>query len=286
MDLDGNGKVTFDEFLKFAEGSCVSSPSPSKRKSSHPTMVLIGRCKAGVNLKSVNLAEVLGKYGGGGHPKAASASVKLDIDIVEELETETETETEMELENAEPEAKIIMQNIVDTIISTSLVHQSRVSEFMTSPVLFATQGMKEADVEGLFKRIEGLRALPVCDENNAVVGLVTFKEIAMAKQRLLNKLEKHNRKKTAAASSSHAAAKDFTNPVKGWMLQHFVVVHELTTMKEAEEILLNNEVGYLPVVEEVSNKLVGMITRTDVLRHRRYYGALHYHNKGQRKRAK
>jgi len=68
------------------------------------------------------------------------------------------------------------------------------------------------------------------------------------------------------------------------MLQHFQTVQKDTTMKEAEDILLNSELGYLPVVEgeeagKLGGKLVGLITRTDVLRQHQFYSNLHYHNK-------
>ena len=39
-------------------------------------------------------------------------------------------------------------------------------------------------------------------------------------------------------------------------------------------------VGCIPVVEDGTKKLVGMVTRTDLLRQHRYYPSLHYHNKG------
>jgi len=36
----------------------------------------------------------------------------------------------------------------------------------------------------------------------------------------------------------------------------------------------------IPVVQEGTKKLIGMVTRTDLLRQHRYYPTLHYHNKG------
>lgn len=51
-------------------------------------------------------------------------------------------------------------------------------------------------------------------------------------------------------------------------------------MAEVELILLENDVGCIPVVADGTNQLVGMVTRTDLLRQHRYYNTLHYHNKG------
>jgi predicted transcriptional regulator len=39
-------------------------------------------------------------------------------------------------------------------------------------------------------------------------------------------------------------------------------------------------VGCLPVVADNTKHLIGMVTRTDLLRQHRYYQSLHYHNKG------
>ncbi len=39
-------------------------------------------------------------------------------------------------------------------------------------------------------------------------------------------------------------------------------------------------VGCIPVVADGTKKLVGMVTRTDLLRQHKYYPSLHYHNKG------
>jgi len=52
------------------------------------------------------------------------------------------------------------------------------------------------------------------------------------------------------------------------------------TMSEVEAVLLENDVGCIPVVQDGTKQLVGMVTRTDLLRQHRYYPTLHYHNKG------
>ena len=45
--------------------------------------------------------------------------------------------------------------------------------------------------------------------------------------------------------------------------------------------MFGQDVGFLPVVDSLeSMQPVGLLTRTDLLRQRAYYGSLHYHNKG------
>ena len=64
------------------------------------------------------------------------------------------------------------------------------------------------------------------------------------------------------------------------MLQHIMTVEASRTMAEVETILLENDVGCIPVVKDGTMELVGMVTRTDLLRQHQYYSSLHYHNKG------
>jgi CBS domain-containing protein len=54
--------------------------------------------------------------------------------------------------------------------------------------------------------------------------------------------------------------------VKAWMKQHITTVEASMTMAEVEAILLANDVGCIPVVQDGTNQLVGMLTRTDLLR--------------------
>ena len=73
-------------------------------------------------------------------------------------------------------------------------------DFMTAPVLSAKPHMTEKQVEDLFTRYD-VRALPVVDDQNEVIGLVTYKEVAAAKQRLWNKQQKQLRQKDRVLQS-------------------------------------------------------------------------------------
>ncbi len=207
------------------------------------TMIVIGRVKAGVNMKHVNLNRLFQQFGGGGHSKAASCTVRLED---------------------ESTAGTILQGIVDELIETGLMQQPTVGDFMTSPVLSAKPTMTEKQVEDLFVRYD-VRALPVVDDNNDVVGLVTYKEVAAAKQRLWNKEQKRIRqeaKKSEKATSNKKGKNNNTNDpeqnnevskerklgsaLKGWMKQHVKTVETSMTMAEVEQILIENDVGVIP----------------------------------------
>ncbi|KAL3782789.1 hypothetical protein ACHAW5_005743 [Stephanodiscus triporus] len=257
-----------------------------KSPSTPSTMTIIGRVKAGVNVRNVNLNTLFQKFNGGGHPKAASATAKLED---------------------ESEAKRVLQGLVDELIDASLEQQLTVGDFMQSPVLSAKPSMTEKQVEDLFIRYD-VRALPVVDDDNRVIGLVSYKEVAAAKMRLLNKQEKRMRQmeKAVAEGKTLPESRPLESALKGWMKQHVQTVEASQTMAEVENILLEADgelhicidrllvvllltanktgslsiVGCIPVVVDNTKQLIGMVTRTDLLRQHRYYSSLHYHNKG------
>ena len=273
IDTDGDGKINFDEFVNFtidAEKRQQELTASGEADASKPsTMIIIGRVKAGVNMKGVKLNRLLEKFGGGGHAKAASATVRL---------------------SDESEAEGVLEGLIDEIIETSLQEQVTVGDFMTAPVLSVKPDMTEKQVEDLFTRYD-VRALPVVDEANEVIGLVTYKEVAAAKQRMWNKEQKKLRREKEAAEKgieipyqenkvNKERQRKSGSTVKGWMKQHVRLVEDSTTMAEMEAILLESDVGCIPVVAEGTKILIGMVTRTDLLRQHRYYPTLHYHNKG------
>ena len=235
------------------EGNLPTTPS---------TMTIIGRVKAGVNVRNVNLNTLFQQYNGGGHPKAASCTAKLED---------------------ESEAKEVLQGLVDEVIDSSLEQQLTVGDFMQSPVLSAKPTMTEKQVEDLFIRYD-VRALPVVDDDNQVIGLVSYKEVAAAKMRLINKQEKRIRQMEKMAAQGKEIPEGLSRPLesalKGWMKQHVQTVEASLTMAEVQNILLDQDVGCIPVVMDNTKQLIGMVTRTDLLRQHRYYSSLHYHNKG------
>lgn len=207
----------WDALRSEIEGKPPSSPS---------TMTIIGRVKAGVNVRNVNLNKLFQKFNGGGHPKAASATAKLED---------------------ESDAKKVLQDLVDELIENSLDKQLTVGDFMQSPVLSAKPTMTEKQVEDLFIRYD-VRALPVVDDDNRVIGLVSYKEVAAAKMRLLNKQEKRLRQieKAAMQGKPMPEERPLESALKGWMKQHVQTVEASQTMAEVENILLETDGELLP----------------------------------------
>mmetsp|Transcript_31965 Transcript_31965/g.67041 ORF Transcript_31965/g.67041 Transcript_31965/m.67041 type:complete len:673 (+) Transcript_31965:162-2180(+) len=267
IDTNGDGKIDFEEFVYFytnmeeqRKWDAMRDEIEGKLPSTPSTMTIIGRVKAGVNVRNVNLNTLFQQFNGGGHPKAASATAKLDD---------------------ESEAKKVLQGLVDELIDASLEQQLTVGDFMQSPVLSAKPTMTEKQVEDLFIRYD-VRALPVVDDNNEVIGLVSYKEVSAAKMRLINKQEKRIRQieKAAEQGKELPEGRPLESALKGWMKQHVQTVEASLTMAEVEHVLLETDVGCIPVVVDNTKQLIGMVTRTDLLRQHRYYSSLHYHNKG------
>ena len=266
IDVDSNGKIDFEEFVSFysdmeKQEQLDSLRSAADSKAKPMVMTIIGRVKAGVNVRNVNLNTLFQKFNGGGHPKAASATAKLEN---------------------ESDAKKVLRGLVDELIDASLEQQLTVGDFMQSPVLSAKPSMTEKQVEDLFMRYD-VRALPVVDDDNCVIGLVSYKEVTAAKLRLLNKQEKRLRqmeRDLAEGKTVSESPRPLESALKGWMKQHVQTVEASQTMSEVENILLEADVGCIPVVADNTKQLIGMVTRTDLLRQHRYYSSLHYHNKG------
>jgi hypothetical protein len=81
MDKDSNGKIDFEEFVYFytdmeedqRKMETLRADIHGKSPSTPSTMTIIGRVKAGVNVRNVNLNTLFQKFNGGGHPKVCDS---------------------------------------------------------------------------------------------------------------------------------------------------------------------------------------------------------------------
>eukprot|EP00953_Heterococcus_sp_UTEX-ZZ885_P029202 15528-Heterococcus_DN1.PRE.2 len=94
-----------------------------------------------------------------------------------------------------------------------------------------------------------IRGMPVCTADNTVLGLID-KDIVRKAQDM----------------------DQGQNKCKGWMLQFAAKADVNQTISEIEDMLVLNDAGRLPVLED--GKLVGLITRTDLLRHHNFYDSV------------
>lgn len=91
---------------------------------------------------------------------------------------------------------------------------------------------------------EGKKGLPVVDEYGVLQGMVTMREMRLAEYK--------------------GGEKAMKNPVSGFMHTNVVSVAPNTPFYEASALIAENSIGRLPVVND-EHKLIGLVTRTDVL---------------------
>ncbi len=161
----------------------------------------------------IDVAKILSKFGGGGHPQAASAVLKGKAFGLE---------------------KEISQNI-EKGLSVPL----NVESVMSSPVRWVSPETTIKEASLLILKY-GHSGFPVV-ENGKVVGVISRKEIDKAVHHGL----------------SHA-------PVKGFMSREVITVSPETSLYEVEKIMLERGIGRVPVLKE--RKIVGIVTRSDILR--------------------
>jgi tRNA nucleotidyltransferase (CCA-adding enzyme) len=217
---------------------------------------LIGR-RSG-RASAVDLNSVMGEWKGGGHPAAAAASLRLGgsgdegggggggggavkVEGVEAVLLEKAREARMTCE-----ANAVLGAALDAILS-QVPKQVTASEVMTRTVFSCAPGDTMEHALGLMRRVEK-KAMPVVDEESgALQGMLKFRDVVKAMQ----------------------SAKG-GQQVKAWMRRELVTVHEDTPFTELEG-MLQEQTGRLPVVDD-DGVLLGIVTRTDVLRHHKLYG--------------
>lgn len=174
-------------------------------------IVIVGRSRA----DEIDCGEVMTRFGGGGHPSAASAIVK----------------------------KMMLNECIDLlkIVITEQIRPVRLAEnIMTSPV-------KTVPLTGTFNMAMdlfmkyNLNIMPVVDKDGALVGLISRRDILQGL--------KHGLK---------------DEPVRSLMQIEFRTVEPDVPYYLAEEMMLSYNQKMLPVVD--NGKLLGVITRTDLLR--------------------
>ncbi|WNS74622.1 acetoin utilization AcuB family protein [Bacillus sp. DTU_2020_1000418_1_SI_GHA_SEK_038] len=95
-----------------------------------------------------------------------------------------------------------------------------------------------------------IRHLPIIDENQYLIGLVTDRDIRDATPSILFETEKFKEL--------------LQNPLKMIMKTDIITGHPLDFVEEVSGILYEHRIGCLPILKE--DKLVGIVTETDLLR--------------------
>ncbi|PSB55329.1 CBS domain-containing protein [Chamaesiphon polymorphus] len=179
-------------------------------------VTIIGRSQ----IPEVDLRELFGAIGGGGHAGAASASLR-GIDV-----------------------KKTLDRLLAAILA-AIPQPLTARDLMSAPIRTIRSDTTIAEAQRILLRY-GHSGLPIVDapaddRSDRLVGIISRRDLDIALHH----------------GFSHA-------PVKGYMTNQVRTIAPDTTLPEIEDLMVTYDIGRLPVLAD--GKLVGIVTRTDVLR--------------------
>ncbi|MCL2601916.1 MAG: CBS domain-containing protein [Treponema sp.] len=127
-----------------------------------------------------------------------------------------------------------------------------ISRVMTKNPIFIHPDMPINDVRALMAK-EKVGHLPVLDRSNVLAGLLTKKDLLKAAPSTATSLDMYE----ISYLLSKMTAKDI-------MVKKVITVGENEVVEEAARIMVDNDIGCLPVMR--SGRIVGIITDTDLFR--------------------
>ena len=128
-------------------------------------------------------------------------------------------------------------------LGSALAPAYTASDIMTAEVETLNENTSLLDASRHLEEISHT-GTPVLNDAGELVGFLTLRDIMKGRR----------------SDQMHA-------PVKGYMTRKLVTVAPGTTVREIDELMLENNVGHLPVVED--SRLFGIVTRSDYLDFRR-----------------
>jgi tRNA nucleotidyltransferase (CCA-adding enzyme) len=137
---------------------------------------------------------------------------------------------------------IALQRLLDAV-REQIQPSIRARDIMSRPVKTVSPDAPISEADSIIART-GHSGLVVTQDNNHVVGIITRREVD----------------KALGHGLGHA-------PVKGYMVREPVTVQEEATLGELQNVIIERQAGFLPVL--FGGRLSGVVTRTDVL------GAIH-----------
>ncbi len=143
--------------------------------------------------------------------------------------------TVKEIENPETTFSQIVAGLI-----AQVPHPTIARDIMSSPVRTIRPDTSIEDAERILFRY-GHSGLSVVDDRDRLVGVISRRDLDLALHH----------------GFSHA-------PVKGYMSKNLKTITPQTPLKEIESLMVTYDVGRLPVLDR--DRLVGIVTRTDVLR--------------------
>jgi len=135
--------------------------------------------------------------------------------------------------------ELTLTELIDQIKS-QIPHPLTARELMSSPVRTILPNTTIAEAQRILFRY-GHSGLSVVDKTGQLVGIISRRDLELALHH----------------GFGHA-------PVKGYMSRNLKTITPDTALPEIEDLMVTYDVGRLPVLQD--NQLLGVVTRTDVLR--------------------
>ncbi|MFN2356004.1 MAG: CBS domain-containing protein, partial [Desulfopila sp.] len=121
----------------------------------------------------------------------------------------------------------------------------RISDIMSFPVISVSPTTPMRDVQDLMarKKIRGIMVM----KDDTIHGIIVLWDLKRVKKK-----------------------EHWDSPVKAFMSRNIITIDPGSAPSIAAGLMIENDVGYLPVVE--NDKVIGIVTRTDILTY--YYDLL------------
>lgn len=130
-------------------------------------------------------------------------------------------------------------------LASNRTESARISDIMSFPVISVTPSTTMRDVQSLMatKKVRGIMVM----EETKIHGIIVLWDFKRVKRE-----------------------SQWNSPVKAFMSRDIITIEPGVSPSIAARIMIEKDVGYLPVVED--NKVIGIVTRTDILTY--YYDLL------------
>ena len=146
------------------------------------------------------------------------------------------------------EARALLNRALEHVIS-QVPEQPTAEDLMTKTVFSCSPGDTMEEAMKMMNRI-AKKAVPVIDDERKLMGMLKFSDVVKAEQ-----------------------AGKGQQLVKVWMRRDVVTIAPEAKFDKVEQLIIDTGSGRLPVTDE-NGVLLGLVTRTDVLRQHRMYGRL------------
>ncbi|TKB10057.1 CBS domain-containing protein [Desulforhopalus sp. IMCC35007] len=145
---------------------------------------------------------------------------------------------------AECTADLLKEKIV-SLLSANKGETASISDIMSFPVVTVPPETTMREIQSIMVR-EKIRGILVM-EDDEILGITVLWDLKRIKKE-----------------------RQWESPVKAFMARDVITITPLTSPTMAARIMIENDVGYLPVIED--KKPIGIVTRTDILTY--YYDLL------------